>query len=84
MRQVLAQTAQVLPTGVEVVVVGDRGFGSPAFCDLVASLGWHWLVRLQGQTLFKLAQGHSQSVKSWLSRAGSRRKGWGQLFKKQG
>jgi len=84
MRQVLAQTAQVLPVGVEIVVVGDRGFGSPAFCDLVASMGWHWLVRLQGQTLFKVAQGHSQAVKSWLSRAGTRRKALGQLFKKQG
>ncbi len=84
LRELLAQTAQVLPRGVPVVVVGDRAFGTPAFTDLVASLGWDWLVRLQGQTLFKAVRGQAQPVKEWLEGVGSRRKGAGQLFKKQG
>ncbi len=33
LRELLAQTAQVLPRGVPVVVIGDRAFGTPAFTD---------------------------------------------------
>jgi hypothetical protein len=51
---------------------------------MVASLGWNWLVRLQGQTLFQSQFCPAQAVKGLLNCAGQRCKKWGKLFKKQG
>ncbi len=40
----------LLPAGIPVTVLADRAFGTPAFTDLVEQQGWHWIVRVQGQT----------------------------------
>ena len=42
---VLAQVAQLLPAGLEVIVVADRAYDIPAFVDRLAAYGWHWVVR---------------------------------------
>ena len=46
----LDQAKAILPKNIEVVVLGDRAFGTPAFTDLVVAKGWHFLVRVQDQT----------------------------------
>ena len=46
----LDQAKAILPKNIEVVVLGDRAFGTPAFTDLVVAKGWHFLVRVQDHT----------------------------------
>jgi hypothetical protein len=80
----LDQVAPLLPMGVEVIVLADRAFGTPAFTDLVSAHGWHWLVRVQDQTHYQDRQGRSGTIRSLVRFRGQRRKLRGQAFKKAG
>lgn len=82
--QLLQQVAQLVPANLQVVLIGDRAFGNPAFIDRVTAHGWAWLVRIQGQTCFRDAQGRRWQANQLLRQPGGRWKGRGQLFKKQG
>jgi hypothetical protein len=81
---VLAEVASLLPVGVEVTWLADRAFGTPAFTDQVAAYGWHWLVRVQGQTHFLDRAGHEGCVRDLVSGPGRRAKRRGWVFKKAG
>lgn len=81
---VLAMVAQIVPSDLPVVVIGDRAFGNPAFTDRVAAHGWEWLVRIQGQTCFRDRQGWRGQASQVVSQPGRRWKARGELFKKQG
>lgn len=80
----LAQVAGLLPVGVPVTWLADRAFGTPAFTDQVAAHGWHWVVRVQGQTRYRDRAGRLRAVRTLVSRAGQRAKGRGEVFKKHG
>jgi hypothetical protein len=80
----LAQVATLLPAGQPVTVLADRAFGCPAFTDLVAAHGWHYLARAQRQTCLRLDDGTVQPFSSLAPAAGTRWCGRGQAFKKQG
>jgi len=80
----LGQAQALLPAGVTVTVLADRAFGTPAFTDLVAQRGWHWLVRVQGQTHYQDLDGHEQSIAQLVTQRGQRRKLRGVVFKKAG
>jgi hypothetical protein len=80
----LAQVAQLVPVGVTVTWLADRAFGTPAFTDQVAAHGWHWVVRVQGQTRYRDRCGRLQAIRDWVRRPGQRAKGHGEVFKKQG
>lgn len=82
--ELLRQAQALLPAGVTVTVLADRAFGTPAFTDLVAGRGWHWLVRVQGQTHYQDLDGHEQPIAQLVSRGGQRRKLRGVVFKKAG
>lgn len=77
----LEQVAALLPPSAAVVVVADRGFGCPAFTDLVAARGWAWLVRVQGQTRWQDATGRVRALRDQVRQRGDRWKGRGQVFK---
>lgn len=79
---VLAEVKTVLPTGVEVTILADRAFGTPAFCDLVTAQGWHYVVRIQRQTRYQQHDGTEQSVGELVSGRGQRRKLVANAFKK--
>ncbi len=79
----LEQVAQIVPKRVRVTVVADRAFGTPAFTDLVAALGWDWLVRVQGQTLYQHRQ-REGAIGALVRYPGQRQKRRGQAFKKAG
>lgn len=83
-QQLLAQLHELLPSDLQVLLIADRAFGNPAFTDLVQAFGWHWLVRLQGQTCFRDCQGRRSTVRRMLARPGCRWKGQGWLFRKAG
>jgi hypothetical protein len=82
--ELLTQVAACLPSDLKVTVLADRAFGCPGFTDLVTALGWQVIVRVQGQTRLRSADGTERALRSLLERAGQRWCGSGQVFKNQG
>jgi hypothetical protein len=82
--QLLARVARVLPAGVKVTWVADRAFGTPEFIDLVTAHGWHWVVRVQGQTRYRDQTGRVRALAELVTAPGQRAKGYGAVFKKHG
>ncbi len=78
------QVAPLLPQGVPIIILADRAFGTPAFTDLVAQHGWHWVVRVQDQTVYQDRRGRTGSVSSLVRFHGDRKKLAGWVFKKAG
>lgn len=74
----------LLPAGVTVVWLADRAFGCPAFTDLIRARGWHYVVRLQGQTRYQDHHHRERTVRSLVGQVGQRTKGCVALFKKAG
>lgn len=83
-RELLAQVARLIPAGVAVTWLADRAFGTPQFTDAVAAYGWHWVVRVQGQTCFRDRRGRVSRLRDWLTGPRQRAKGRGEVFKKHG
>ena len=83
-KRLLALVAELLPTGVPVIVVADRAFGTPAFTDLVETHGWDWLVRVQTQTVYRDRQGQEAPIGELVRYRNQRKKLRGYAFKKQG
>ena len=87
---VLAQVAQLLPPGVEVVVVADRAYDIPAFVDRIAAYGWHWVVRCKANasTRWRDRRGREAAVRAvlrqHLAHPGRRWKARGTVFKEAG
>jgi hypothetical protein len=82
--RILETVQGVLPKHVPVTWLADRAFGTPAFTDLVVQRGWHFVVRVQDQTLYREAKGEEKAVRTLVGQAGERRKLRGQVFKKRG
>lgn len=82
--ELLRAVQALLPAGLAVTVLADRAFGSPAFVDLVAKRGWHWIVRLQGQTRCRDSCGRERAVAELVNRKGARQKMRAAVFKKAG
>jgi len=83
-KTLLQEIAPLLPKGVEVVMLADGAFGCPCFIDRVRELGWHVLVRAQGQTHCRDRQGVERQIGSLVWRVGQRAKGRYEVFKKEG
>lgn len=47
-----------------VLVLADRGYGVPTMLDLLAALGWHWVVRVQGQTCLRFPDGTERALRT--------------------
>jgi hypothetical protein len=80
----LAVVAPLLPVQVPVIWVADRAFGTPTFTDLLAARGWHYVVRVQGQTRCRDHQGREQRIGQLVCRVRQRAKLRGWAFKKAG
>jgi hypothetical protein len=80
----LKEVASLLPAGVPITWLADRAFGTPAFTDQVAAYGWHWVVRVQGQTRYRDQPGRERTLRELVNGPGSRAKGRGRVFKKHG
>jgi hypothetical protein len=83
-QELLAQVATLLPPDVPVICLADRAFGTPQFTDLLAPYGWHYVVRVQGQTRYRDVVQHVDSLASLVTRQRQRRKLRAEVFKKQG
>jgi hypothetical protein len=65
-RQVLAETATLVPAGTLVIVVADRAYDVPRFVDAVQAQGWHWVVRAKANSAlcFRDATGVEQPLRT--------------------
>jgi hypothetical protein len=86
----LADVAQVLPTGLTVIVLADRAYDIAPFVDRIAAHGWHWIVRAKANSAlrFRDARGHEHELRLLLRQhlpaAGRRWLARGQVFKDAG
>lgn len=76
--------ADLVPPGVPVTWIADRAFGTPAFTDLVTERGWHYVVRVQGQTRCQDRTGVCRPIRDLVRLRRQRAKLRGRAFKKRG
>jgi hypothetical protein len=79
----LEQVKPLLPVGTQIIWFADRAFGTPMFIDLIVRSGWHYVVRVQGQTHYRDRLGREGTIQELL-RKGKRAKMLGEVFKKAG
>jgi hypothetical protein len=68
----LSSVEEMLP-GVlrqHVLLLADRAYGRPDFIDLVEALGWHYVIRIQGQTQIKLSDEASLAARDFVKQPG--------------
>jgi hypothetical protein len=80
----LRQVAACLPKGAEVSLLADRGLAWPRVVDTCGELGWHYVLRLQGQTRVRTADGRECSAADLAPRPGARWFGDVGVFKTSG
>jgi hypothetical protein len=54
-----------------VLLLADRGYGLPRMIDLCQSLGWAWLLRIQGQTRVQFPDGTERAARELTPRPGT-------------
>jgi len=80
----LRQVLGCLPEGATVVLLADRGLCWPLVVDFCHEHGWHYVLRLQGQTKVLLPDGSERSASELAPRPGTRWLGEAEVFKKAG
>jgi hypothetical protein len=83
-RGLLRQVHGALPPGAAVVLLADRGLCWPVLVDWCAAHGWHYVLRLQGQTKVRGPDGAERSARDLAGRPGRRWLGPAEVFKKAG
>src|SRR3954452_16839519 len=80
----LRQAAACLPAGAQVTLLADRGLAWPQIIDACGALGWHYVIRLQGQTRVRTADDRECSAAELAPRPGAHWWGDALVFKKSG
>jgi hypothetical protein len=80
----LRRVQACLPDNAIVTLLADRGLAWPVILDTCVALGWHYLLRLQGQTKVILPDGREVTARELVGRIGGRWWGEAWLFKKAG
>jgi hypothetical protein len=80
----LRRGARALPKGARVTLLCDRGLSWSAVLDFCVERGWHYVLRVQGQTRARLPDGREVSVAQLVTRPGQTWCGPVQVFKKAG
>ncbi|MBI4082652.1 MAG: transposase [Candidatus Lambdaproteobacteria bacterium] len=79
----LERVARLLPPGARPTLLTDRGLAWPAVVDFCRGHGWHYELRIQGQTRARV--GHVVlAVRNSAPKLGARWYGTAQVFKKAG
>jgi hypothetical protein len=82
--ELLTLVSELLPKDIPVICMADRAFGAPAFTDLLAKRGWHYVVRVQGQTVCQDCTGKTRRIEHLVQTTGQRAKMKGKVFKSKG
>jgi len=73
--EVLCRLRQVLPAGVKVTVVADRGFADcKLFYALATELGFEYVIRLRGDVYVTSARGERRAAAAWVGAGGRARR----------
>jgi hypothetical protein len=83
-RALFRRAAACLPERAVVTLLADRGLAWPQVVDACRELGWHYVLRLQGQTRVRTADGHECAAADLAPRPGQRWWGDAEVFKKSG
>jgi Transposase DDE domain len=78
------EVVPLLPAQVSVTLLADRAFGCPALIDLLVKRNWHYILRIQGQTVCQDRMGRQRAVQSLVPYRNQRAKLRGLVFKKNG
>lgn len=64
--EVLLRLHEVLPAGVRVTVLADRGFGDQDLYAQLRDFGFDFVVRFRGDVTVESAQGESRQARAWV------------------
>jgi len=70
----LARLAKVLPEGVAVTILADRGFGDTKLFDFLNTLGFAYVIRFRGNIHVSAADGETRPAAAWVGKGGRARK----------
>lgn len=62
--------AKMLPAGIKVTVLADRGFGDVGLYELLERLGLGYVIRFRGNIMVEDAQGTAKPAKDWVASNG--------------
>lgn len=71
--RVLLRLAEVLPEGVKVLLLADRGFGDQKLYALLQELGFDYCIRFRGNIHVTDAQGETRPAAQWVGAGGRAR-----------
>jgi hypothetical protein len=70
----LARLAEVLPEGVAVTILADRGFGDTKLFGFLDTLGFAYVIRFRGNIHVTGADGETRAAAAWVGKGGRARK----------
>jgi hypothetical protein len=70
----LARLAKVLPRGVAVTILADRGFGDTKLFGFLDTLGFAYVIRFRGNIHVAAADGETRRASDWIGKEGRARK----------
>ncbi len=71
--ELLLQLQAVIPAGVRVTILADRGFGDQALYEFLQEVGWDFAIRFRGGIEVRDANGITRSASDWLVPSGRAR-----------
>ena len=71
--ELLGRFADVLPQGVRVTVVADRGFSDIKLYRFLQELGFEYIIRFRGVVFVESAEGERRKARDWLGAGGRMR-----------
>src|SRR5262245_50704979 len=83
-RRLFRTAATCLPEGACVTLLADRGLAWPQVVDACTALGWHFVIRLQGQTRVRTGDGRECAAAELAPQPGAGWRGEAEVFKKAG
>ena len=69
--ELLLRFKEVLPKGVKVTLLADRGFGDQKLFEFLRhTLGFEFIIRIRGNIIVTSAQGESRPAAEWIGKGG--------------
>jgi len=68
----LSRLKALLPEGVAVTVLADRGFGDVKLFEFLESLGFRYVIRFRGAIHVTAAEGETRLAADWVGKDGRR------------
>ena len=70
----LVRLSQILPQGVKVTILADRGFGDHKLFEFLKELGFEFIIRFRGNIHVTAADGETRPAADWVGKDGRSRK----------